>query len=102
MQNDLVADLEARIAAVPQFTGESAMVTIPADVLSRVVAALKSPVPDELLHAWDGVSGAVDRVVTALPSQMTAASENLEVERRAFRDLIQRVASHRIPRRVRA
>jgi hypothetical protein len=97
MKNDLVADLERRVAAVPQFTGESALVSVPADMLQEAIDALKAPptlpIPDELLNGWDGVSGAIDRIVTALPAQMTAASEDLERERRSFRDLIQRIAT---------
>lgn len=47
-------------------------------------------ISEELLNAWDEMSAAIDRVVTALPAQMTAASETLEDVRRKFRELLHR------------
>lgn len=41
-----------------------------------------------LLEQWDLVERAIDRVVTALPSQMSVAVENLEGERFAMRRVL--------------
>lgn len=41
--------------------------------------------PATLLVVWDDLDAAINRVVTALPAQMTAASETLEQERRRMR-----------------
>lgn len=49
-------------------------------------AQLKKATLDELLTAWDDVSAAIDRVVTAQPANMTAAAEELERSRRVMRD----------------
>lgn len=45
-----------------------------------------------LLGNWDELDIAINRVVVAQPSQMTAAAANLEQSRAAFRDLIQSYA----------
>lgn len=50
------------------------------------------PIPEDVLEAWDRLDGAVDRVVCALPAQMTSASENLEVQRKAFRTILMAAA----------
>ena len=44
-----------------------------------------------LLAQWDDVSAAIDRVVTALPGQMTDAAANLEVQRSKMRRTINEV-----------
>lgn len=36
----------------------------------------------QLLDMWDRLSGDIDRVLTALPGQMSDASERLEVSRK--------------------
>ena len=46
----------------------------------------------ELLTAWDELDSAVDRIVTALPGQMTTAAERLEAERLRFRHHIRAYA----------
>ncbi len=43
----------------------------------------------ELMVAWGRVDAAIQNVSTAMPFQMTAADEDLESERRAFRKAIQ-------------
>lgn len=48
--------------------------------------------PDELLDAWDDVNRAVDVIICALPSQMTAAAEKLETARRNYRVVLNKVA----------
>jgi hypothetical protein len=45
---------------------------------------------DELLAAWDRLNGAIDRVVTSLPGQMSAASAELEQARWAMRSVVNR------------
>lgn len=47
---------------------------------------------DDLLAAWDLFNAAIDRVVCALPSQLTAAANALESARREFRETLQREA----------
>lgn len=39
-----------------------------------------------LLDAWDNLSRDIDRVLTALPGQMSEASGRLDVSRKAMRD----------------
>lgn len=43
---------------------------------------------EPLLNQWDNLNNAIDTMVCALPSQMTAASEKLEIERLKFRAAI--------------
>ena len=45
----------------------------------------------KLLAQWDDVSAAIDRIVTALPGQMTDAAANLEVQRSKMRRTINEV-----------
>lgn len=45
-----------------------------------------------ILDGWDKVSLAIDRVVTALPQQMTVAAENLEARRQKMRALLHEIA----------
>lgn len=49
----------------------------------------------ELLQAWDEVSSAIDKVVTSLPGQLSATSENLERRRGNMRVVINRVTRAR-------
>jgi hypothetical protein len=44
-----------------------------------------------ILDGWDQVSLAIDRIVTALPQQMTHAAENLEARRREMRALLHEI-----------
>lgn len=46
----------------------------------------------EILDLWDDLDGAIDRVITALPGQMTDASTRLEAERLRFRERLQKYA----------
>lgn len=46
----------------------------------------------ELIDAWDDLDSAINRTVTALPGQMTAASERLETERSRFRKMMHEFA----------
>lgn len=41
-----------------------------------------------LLTRWDDLSAAIDRIVTALPAQMSEASNRLEAERKLMREEI--------------
>lgn len=45
----------------------------------------------KLLAQWDDVSAAIDRIVTALPGQMTDAAANLEGQRAKMRRTINEV-----------
>lgn len=47
----------------------------------------------QVLDQWDRVSGAIDKMVTALPAQMTDAAAILEAERRTMRVIIQAYAT---------
>lgn len=51
------------------------------------------PIPDLVLEAWDNLSAAVDRMVTALPAQLSLAAETLEEQRRAFRTTLMKAAT---------
>lgn len=42
----------------------------------------------KLLQAWDELDQAANRIVTALPFQMTEAAERLEVARKGMREAI--------------
>ena len=42
----------------------------------------------EIFAVWDELDSAVNRIVTALPFQMTEAAERLEVARRKMRGVI--------------
>lgn len=53
---------------------------------------------DEIMDAWDDLDIACNRIITALPFQMTEAAAALEVARRRMRAAVQ--ASYRSPRRV--
>ena len=46
---------------------------------------------DETLNAWDDLKRAIERVECALPSQMTAAMDNLIDQKRAFDRLLMRM-----------
>lgn len=55
-----------------------------ARVIKEIVRHPSAIVADEIedtLAVWDDLSLAIDRVVTALPAQMTEASQDLEVRR---------------------
>jgi hypothetical protein len=43
-----------------------------------------------LMIAWDNMDSAAQRVLVAMPSQMTAAAEGLDIARRAMRDALNR------------
>lgn len=45
---------------------------------------------DEVLSAWDRLSAAIDRTVTALPAQMTDAAAELEQARWQMRSVMNR------------
>ena len=45
-----------------------------------------------VLDAWNDLDGAINRILTALPGQMTSASERLDAERLTFRKLLQDTA----------
>lgn len=47
---------------------------------------------DELMVAWDEMDNATQRMLTALPSQMTEAAARLEAMQRAMRTALQKVA----------
>lgn len=81
-------------------TTDTDPVTVPRYKLDEAVAALRRPpiehpVPHDVINLWDKLDGALNRVITALPFQMTGAVENLEAVRLAFRTLIQQRATGR-------
>ena len=43
------------------------------------------PVPVEIITAWDNVDSSINRVICALPCQMTEMMANLERDQKAFR-----------------
>lgn len=45
----------------------------------------------QLIEAWDRVDGAINRILTALPQQMTNAAETLEAERKGMREAIRTI-----------
>lgn len=45
----------------------------------------------DLIQRWDALSAAIDRVLTALPEQMTDAAKILAAERRSMRAEINRL-----------
>lgn len=51
----------------------------------------------DLIDTYDGLDGAIDRIVTAQPSQMTDAAFRLETERRRFRKQLQDFAMKAFP-----
>lgn len=47
---------------------------------------------DQLLAAWDGMDNATQRMLVALPEQMTAAAARLDAARLAMRKAVNDVA----------
>ena len=45
----------------------------------------------ELAETWDDMENAAQRVLTALPAQMTEAAERLDRERQRMRKLVQKI-----------
>lgn len=87
---------EARMPSAGRAVRE---VAVPIEIIDEIHEALKRrevlPIPEELLNEWDRLSGSIDATLTALPSQMTTASDKLSERRLSFRELIQRLAMGR-------
>jgi hypothetical protein len=49
---------------------------------------MKTPTHDEILTAWKGLESAIQRVKCALPREMSGAIARLELQRRAFDDVV--------------
>lgn len=47
---------------------------------------------EEILHAWDDLNIAIQRLLTSQPSEMSEAAENLDVRRRLFDQAIRKDA----------
>ncbi len=51
-------------------------------------AAPVEPLPDEIVDAWESVSDAVDRLITSLPQDISAAIKRLEGAQDSMRDVL--------------
>lgn len=84
---------------IPGRLGRPHAVALTPEVLDEIHAALAMrevlPIPEELLVLWDTLSGAINRVETSLPTQLSANVDALIGTRREFQDLIYKVAMRR-------
>lgn len=64
----------------------------PSESFAELVARKKLDAMTPLLEAWDEMDNAAQRVLTALPGQMTEAAARLDAARLAMRTVIQRTA----------
>lgn len=92
---DVLQDILAKAVHDPSNEAGSE-VLVPRGLLADAIRGLRRrevlPIPEELLSDWDKVSGAIDAIVCALPSQMTDCAARLEETRRAYRVTVQRAA----------
>lgn len=84
--------LESAIQAMPP-VGDVREIVVGRALVEDTIGVLRAPgpalpIPEDLIALWDDLDSAISRVVTALPHQMTSASEDLEMMRKAFRILM--------------
>ena len=94
----LVAEAEAWISGRPADALDVDLITrLAAEITGPKVEtlAVMPPTVEGTLKMWDDLSNAIDRVVTALPGQMSGASNNLEAQRLRFRAQMHRLGMGR-------